>query len=331
MVKSKALSGMVRPVLTGSLAAFLSGAAAMAGAQDFPTRPLRLVSIFAAGSATDVNARFAAQKLSEQLGQSVVVENNGGAGGLLAMRSVARTQPPGYTLLYTTNGLVGNLYVYKDPGYKLEDYTIVGPVGLSAYGMMVHASVPAKNLAEFIAYAKANPGKLNFGSVGPTAGSSILPERLMFTAGIHMVNVPFKGGDPAGVALLAGDIQVYFATFGTTRNRIRTGKVRGLAVSSEQRSPLLPDLPTFKEQGYSTMSLGVWNAIFVPSGAPRPAIQKLQDAMARASATAEMKTQLERMEFEPWSGTLDQFTAYIRAEGVAIGEDIRRLKIPMQD
>ena len=331
MSKSGAGKGKLRAALAASLTAFLTGAAAMAWSQDFPARPLRLVSIFAAGSSTDVNARFAAQKLSEQLGQAVVVENNGGAGGLLAMRSVARTQPPGYTLLYTTNGLVGNLYVYKEPGYKLEDYTIVGPVGLSAYGMMVHTSVPAKNLAEFIAHAKANPGKLNFGSVGPTAGSSILPERLMLAAGIDMVNVPFKGGDPAGVALLAGDIQVYFATFGTTRGRIRTGKVRGLAVSSEQRSPLLPDLPTFKEQGYPTIALGVWNAIFVPSGAPRIVVQKLQDAMAKVNATADMKTQLERMEFEPWSGTLDQFTAYIRAEGSAIGEDIKRLKIPIQD
>ena len=278
-----------------------------------------------------MNARFAAQKLGEQLGQPVVVENNGGAGGLLAMRSVARTQPPGYTLLYTTNGLVGNLYVYKEPGYRLEDYTIVGPVGLSAYGMMVHSTVPVKNLAELIAYAKANPGRLNFGTVGPTAGSSILPERLMLAAGIDMVGVPFKGGDPAGAALLAGDIQVYFATFGTTRSRIRTGKVRGLAVSSEQRSPLLPDLPTFRELGYPTMALGVWNAIFVPSAASRTAVQKLQEAMTKVNATADMKAQLERMEFESWPGTLDQFTAYIKAEGTAIGEDIKRLKIPMQD
>lgn len=305
--------------------------ASAACAQDYPVRPVKLVSIFAAGSSTDVNARFTALKLGEVLGQPVIVENNGGAGGLLAMRSVYRTTPPGYTLLYTTNGLVGNLYIYKEPGYRLEDYTIVGPLGLSAFGFMVHQSVPVNSLAEFIAYARANPGKLNFGLVGPTNGSNILAERLKAAAGIDMLGIPFKGGDPAGAALLSGEIQVYFATYGTTRARVRTGKIKALGVSGEQRSPILPDVPTFKEMGYPSMSLGVWNAIFVPSTAPRPAIQKLQEAMAKVSASAEMKAQLEKMEFEGWPGTLEQFMTHILAEGAATREDIRRLKLPMQD
>jgi tripartite-type tricarboxylate transporter receptor subunit TctC len=124
---------------------------------------------------------------------------------------------------------------------------------------------------------------------------------------------------------------VYAATYGTTRARVKTGKVRALAVSGLQRTPILPEVPTFRELGYAGLSLGVWNAVFVPSAAPRPAIQKLQDAMARVNASPEMKAQLDKMEFEAWPGTLEQFMAHIRAEGEAAREDIRRLKLPMQD
>ncbi len=322
---------MLKMALKFWMAATLASLLPSVQAQDFPQRPLRLVCIFAAGSSADVSARFAAQKLGEVLGQLVVVENNGGAGGLIAMRSVYRAQPVGYTLLFSTNGLVGNLYAFKEPGYKLDDYTIVGSTGLSPYAMIVHQMVPVKTLAEFVAYAKANPEKLNFGQLGPTTGSNILSERLKVAANIDMVAIPFKGGDPAGAALLAGDIQVYFATYGTSRNRVRTGRIRALALSGDQRSPILPDVPTFKELGYPTMELGVWQGIFVPSAAPRLAIQKLQEAMAKVNASPEMKAHQVRLEFEPWQGTLDQFMAHIRAEGVAIGEDMKRLKLPMQD
>ena len=300
-------------------------------AQEYPSRPLRLVVIFAIGSTADVHGRFVAQKLAEQLGQQVIVENNAGAGGIIAMRGVIRAQPLGYTLLYTTNGLVGNLYAFKDPQYRLEDYTLVGPGGLSPYGMMLSTAVPARTVAEFVAHARANPGKLNFGSSGPTAGSNILVERLKAAAGIDLVMVPFKGGEPATAALVSGDIQVFFSTVGAVRTRSKMPQIRALAVTSEQRAAILPSVPTFKESGYPSMILTVWNAVLVPSAAPKPVIQKLQDALARANATEDMKRQLERMEFEPWTGTLDQFMTYIKAEGVAIADDIRRLKIPLQD
>ncbi len=300
-------------------------------AQDFPNRAIRIVRIFAPGSATDANARFIAQRMSEQFGQPVIVENNAGAGGLLAMRSVPRALLPGYTLLYTTNGLVGNLYAFRNPGYKLEDYTLVGTAGLSGYGMLLHDSIPARTVPELVAFAKANPTRLNAGVLGPTAGSNILVERLKAATGIEMVSVPFKGGGPAAVALLAGQIQVYFATYGTVRARLKNPQMRALAVTGDKRSRILPDLPTFRELGNPGMSLGVWNAIFVPSAAPQPAIQKLQETMTRINASPEMQAQMERMDFEFWDGSAAEFMSHIKAEGVAIGEDIKRLNLPVQD
>ena len=300
-------------------------------AQDFPVRPIRLVNIYAVGSTSDLHARVVAQRLSEQIGQPVVVENSAGGGGIIAMRSVFRATPPGYTLLFTTNGFVGNLYAYKDPQYRLEDYALVGPAGMSPYAIMVGAKVPGKTIQEFIAYARANPGQLNFGSSGPAAGPNILAERLKAAAGLDMVMIPFKGGEPATQALMAGDVQIYFSTVGAVRNRIRSGQIKTLAVTGEQRAQIFPDLPTFKEAGYPTMVLSVWNGIFAAAVTPAPALQKLRDSMARANASEEMKKQLDRVEFEPWHGSNDQFMAYIRAEGVAIAEDFRRLKIPQQD
>ena len=133
-------------------------------AQDYPARPVRMLVIYAIGSTTDLHARVVGQRLTEQLGQTVIVENNAGAGGVIAMRAVARSQPPGYTLLYSTNALVGNLHAFREPQYRLEDYALVGTAGLSPYGLMVNASVPGRTLQEFVAHVRANPGKLNYGS-----------------------------------------------------------------------------------------------------------------------------------------------------------------------
>ena len=317
--------------LTLSLALALLGAASGIRAQDFPNRPIRMVVIYATGSTSDLHARVVAQILTDKIGQPVVVENSGGAGGVIAMRTVARSQPPGYSLLFTTNALVGNLYAFRDPQYKLEDFTLVGTTGQSPYAIMVNANVPGKTIQEFIAYVKANPGKLNFGSSGPSAGPNILAERLKAAAGLDMVMVPFKGGEPATQALMAGDIHVYFSTVGAVRNRIRGGQIKTLAVTSDQRADIFPDLPTFREAGYPTVTLGVWNGIFTPVATPAPYVQKLRDGFAKVNASPEMKKQLERIEFEPWKGSLDQFMTYIKAEGVAIAEDFKRLKIPLQD
>jgi tripartite-type tricarboxylate transporter receptor subunit TctC len=299
--------------------------------EDFPSRPIRMVNIYAVGSTSDVHARVVAAALTKEVGQPVVVENNAGAGGLLAQRAVLRAQPPGYSLLYTTNSLVGNLYAFRDPQYKLEDYSVIGTSGLVPYAIMISTKVPGNTLQEFLAYAKANPGKLNYGSSGPSGGANILAERLKASAGLDMVMIPFKGGDPATQAMLQGQIQVYFSTVGAVRNRIKTGLIKTLAMTGVRRSDILPDVPTFREAGHPEVTLSVWNAVFVPSAAPSASIQKLRDAFSRAQNHKEHLDYLKKGEYEIWRGSLDDFMAYIRAEGQAVANDYKRLNLPVQD
>ncbi len=318
--------------LSAALGALACLSTAVTAQQDFPARPLHMFTMFAAGSQSDLAARFTAGKLTEQLGVAVIVENRGGAGGLIGARETLRTQPLGYSLLFAQQQLVGNLVAYKDPQYKLEDFATVGVMGITFYALIFNTtSVPSKTLSEFVAFAKANPGKLNYGSLGPSTGSTILAERFKQAAGIDMVMVPFKGGDPVAQALLANDVQVYFATLNTARTRMRNANISGLAVTAERRSQILPDLPTFKENGYPGIVLGSWSAVMAPSSAPAAILQKLKETMVRVKADPATIAQLQKQEIEPWTGTTDEFTAYIKAEGAALAADYKRLKIPVLD
>ncbi len=301
-------------------------------AQSYPSRPVRMVYLYAPGGNTDALARFTAQKLGDQLGQQVIVENKPGAGGLLGIRDTLRSRPLGYSLLYTTPALVGNLHTYRDPQYKLEDFTVLGPLGLAPFVLIVNSNVlPVKTVQEFIAYAKANPGKLNYGSISPSAGGSILSERLKVAAGLELVGIPFKGGEAASVALLAGQIQVYYAVLGVARVRLKNQQIRALAVAGEFRTNAIPDTPTFKEVGYPNMIFTSWNAVVAPSAVPQPILTQLQGAMAKVTALPEMVGQLEKIDAEPWKGTLEEFSAKLKQESTAMAEEYKRLNIPTLD
>ena len=323
---------MKKQLLAPLLGSLLALGATVTCAQDFPVRPVRLVTIFAPGSASDVHARFLSAKLGPILGQLVIVDNKPGGGGLVATRDVLRTQPFGYSFLYSTPEVVGNTIAYKEPGYKMDDLTVMGPFGLGSYGLIINnTTIPAKNVAEFIAYAKANPGKLNYGSLGPTAANTILAERLKEAAGIDIVGVPFKGGDPLSVSLLAGDIHVYFATFYTAMQRMRNKQITGLASTSLDRMKAMPEMPTLKELGYPNMVMTYWSAAFLPVGTPRPIVQKLQDSLKQVTATQETKELLAKQAIDIWPGTVDQFAAFIKKEGDDLRADYKRLSIPLMD
>jgi tripartite-type tricarboxylate transporter receptor subunit TctC len=313
-------------VLLAVIAALLALQAVPATAQDYPSRPIRMVTMFAPGSATDHRSRFFSVELGKQLKQPIVVENKGGASGLLATLDVLRAQPAGYNLLYGSNMLSGNIHMFKDAQYKLEDFTTVGVLGMTPFALITR-NVPASSLGEFIAYAKANPGKLNFGSLGPTSGQNLLAERLKHAAGIEMVGVPYKGGDPMAQGFFSGDIQLYFATLNTALQRMKQPGVRGIATAAEQRSRLLSSLPTFKELGYPTINMIQWDAIFVPRQVSEAMVKRLVSAIALANASPENKTFLDKLEREPWPGTIAQFNAYIKEEGEQMGADIKRLGI----
>ncbi len=316
-------------------AGILAGMGCMPGsqawAQDYAVRPLRLVTMFAPGASADQHGRHIAARLTEQLGQQVIVESKGGAGGLLAVRDVIRTQPLGYSMLLANPSMVGNSIAYRDPGYKPEDLAPIGVMGQTYYGMMIHVSVPAKTVAEFIAHAKAHPGKLNYGGLGAAAGSTLSAERFKQAAGVDMVGIPFKGGDPTAAALLAGEIQVYFATLSTVKVRMKSPQIRVLAITSQQRSTALPELPTFRELGLPAVQAANWNAVFVPTPTPAPMQRRLREAYAKAAASEEMKTMVESQGYEPWTGTLEQFSTSLRSEAAQLVEDYRRLKIQLLD
>ena len=327
-MSKKETAANLRALAAGLAAAMLFGSAS---AQDFPSRPLRMFTMFAAGSQSDLAARFTASKLTEVLGVAVIVENRGGAGGLIGTRETLRTTPLGYSLLFAQQQLVGNTVAYRDPQYKLDDFAVMGVMGITFYALIYNTtSIPARTLPEFIALAKANPGKFNYGSLGASTGSNILATRFQEMAGIQIEAVPFKGGDPAAQALLANQVQLYFATLNTARTRMRNAQIRGFAVTADRRSQILPDLPTFREHGHP-LELGSWSAVAAPATVPVAILQKLKEAMVKVKADPATVEQLKKQEIEPWTRSLEEFTAYIKAEGTALAADYKRLNLEVID
>lgn len=318
-------------LLNMACVAALAAAATVAHAQDYPTRPLRMMYPSADGGSAEAVARVAAQRIGDQLGQPVVMEFRPGAGGLIGTREVLKLQPLGYHILWANPAITNNLHAYKNPGYRLEDFEVLGPLGLNPFALVIHTSVPARNLRDFIAYAKANPARLNYGSVGPSNGAVILAERLKQAAGIEMQQVLYKGSGPLQVAQLAGEIQVYFATLSTAKARLANPQIVGIAMTGETRSRTMPDMPTFKELGYPGMLLASWNGLFVPAAAPKPILARLNATMERIYASPEWSATLEKYQVEPWHGTIREFAEKIKAEGLALGEDYRRLNLPVLD
>lgn len=302
----------------------------MSRAQDYPSKPIRMVTMFSE-SANSNRYRYVAAKLGEQLGVNVLIDAKPGGGGVIALRDVYRAQPMGYSLLLANNGLVGNTFAYKDPGYRIDDYTPVGVMGLSPYAMVMNANaVPAKNLAEFVAWARANPGKANFGSLGPAAGSNISAERFKVMAGIDMTGVPYKGGDQMALGMLAGHIHVTWISLNSARARMQNRQIIGLASTGEERSALLPNVPTFRESGYPEMDTATWYAVFAPVAMPAPMLTRLRTAYATASSAPDWKTVMEQNELDPFKGSHEQFMAMVRKEAALLAADYKRLNLPQE-
>jgi tripartite-type tricarboxylate transporter receptor subunit TctC len=268
-------------------------------AAEYPSRPIRLVVPYAAGGPTDVLARLIGNYLGSDLKQTTVVENKPGAQGAIAAEAVARAEPDGYTLFVTAASImVLNPLLYKklsyDPQKDLRMLTVVTdlPVVLE-----VHPSVPATTVKEFVAYAKANPGKLNFGSAGTGGTIHLAGEMFKQIAGVEMTHVPYKGAGPALTDLLSGNIQVMFDTLSTALPPVRSGMLRPLGVSSVERSPDLPDVPTVVESGYPDYQVGVWFGLAGPSKLPEEVVQKVMASMDRALKAPSFRASLEKIGF----------------------------------
>lgn len=301
--------------LAALAAAPLLAVASPASAQEaYPSRPIRFVVPFSAGSATDTLARVLGEKVSSILGQPVVVENLPGATGQIAASNVARAAPDGYSVLITSNSThASNQALYKKLSYDhIKDFEPVTTLGTITLALVVNPSVPAATTKEFIAYAKANPGKLSFGA-GSTS-SRLAVEMLKTGAGVDILYVPYKSNPQAVSDLLGGQIQVMFADISTTLPQARAGKLKALGVSSAERSKLAPELPTMREAGIAGYELIAWFAAFVPAKTPAPIVATLNKAMVQAMGDQSVQTALLNAGIEPNSSTPEALAKLVTSE-----------------
>lgn len=281
----------------------------------WPTKQIRILVGYAAGGSTDVTARIIGQALSERLGQPVIIENRPGAAGNIAAEATAKADPDGYTLLMTTSTTFAtNPSLYKNLPFNVQ--TDFAPVTLTAFIpnlLVVNPSVPANNIPDFIAYLKANPGKLNFGSAGNGSSQHIAGELFNSLAGVRMIHVPYRGGAPAVNDLLGGQVQVIFAPLLEVLQQVRADKVRALGITTAKRSPLLPDVPPIAEtlQGYEVR---LWNGLLAPAKTPPEIIDRINRAAIDALRSREVRTKLAEQGSEPVGNTPAEFKAFIGSE-----------------
>ena len=315
--RSKMRDGPVKfaPRILLSAVALIAAATA-AAAQDYPTKPITLVVPYAAGGGNDVMARIVAEKMSRSLGQQIVIENKGGAGGSIATRQVAKAAPDGYTLgLGGTGTHAINPTLYPNVGYDpRKDFAPVGLIATSALVVLVNTSVAAKTIPELIALARRDPGKLNYASAGVGSGIHLGAELFATMAGVKLTHIPYKGSAPALTDLVGGHVAIYFSSLPPAIALIREGKVRALAVTGPQRSALLPDLPTVAEAALPGYESVLHYGIVAPAGTPRPIVEKLNAAMQAALAEADVRERIVADGAEPLPGTPEDYAADIDRE-----------------
>ncbi|HEX2548119.1 MAG TPA: tripartite tricarboxylate transporter substrate binding protein [Ramlibacter sp.] len=315
-----------RLVLVGALAAAFA-AFGPAQAQDFPNKPIKLIAPFAAGASTDFLARTVAQSMSKDLGQPVVVENKPGAGGALAAEQVARSAPDGYTFLLTSAGIVTmNQHIYpKLPYDPIKDFAPLTIGVRMPIVAVVHPSVPAKNVQELLAYAKANPGKLTYGSAGTGTSQHLAGELFKSMANVDLLHVPYRGGGPAMNDLLAGQIHMMFVQVPSGLPQVKAGKVRAIAVGSDKRDPKMPDVPTVNEAGVKGYNSDTWYGFVMPAGVPAPVAQKLHASIVKALKENEQK--LSEQGFNVDGGSPKEMADTINVEARKWGAVIKAANI----
>jgi tripartite-type tricarboxylate transporter receptor subunit TctC len=290
--------------------------ATTAAAQDYPNRPITLVVPYAAGGGNDAMARIAGEKMSQVLGQQIVIENRGGAGGSIATRAVAKAAPDGYTLVIGGTGTLAiNPSLYSNVGYDpRKDFAPVGLIGTSALVILVHPSLPVRSVKDLIELAKKEPGKLNYASAGVGSGIHLGTEYFKTQAGIQLAHIPYRGSGPALTDLVGGHVAVYFSSMPPAIGLMKDGKVRALAVTGPKRSPIFPELPTVAEAALPGFEAVLHYGIVAPAGTPRPIIDKLNAALRAAVASEDFKAKLAADGTEPLASTPEEYAADIDQE-----------------
>ena len=307
-----------------ALAIALSAVLPALAAEPYPARPVRFIVGPSAGSGTDVVARAIALRLTERLGQQVIVDNRPGAAGTLAISLVAKAAPDGYTVLFVSGSLVIHPSLFRKLAYDpVRDLSPVTLVGIVPQVLIVHPSLPAPTMREFVVLARTRPGQINYGSGGVGSTGHLAGELLQTLGGIRLVHVPYKGAGPAAVDLIAGQIQMVFTSAVNALQHARTGRVRILAVSTPRRSTALPQVPTIAESGVAGYDLATWYGVLTPAGTPRAIIDRLNVELATVIRLRDVQERLAADGVEAAPGTPEDFAAFIKREIPRLGKIIR--------
>jgi tripartite-type tricarboxylate transporter receptor subunit TctC len=316
-------------LLAAALAAFTSTGAS---AQNYPNQPVRIVVPFAAGGAVDIVARVVGQKMSESLGQPVVIENKPGAGGNLAADTVARAAPDGYTMLLTTNGHAISPSLYRTlPFDAVKDFIPVTQLIESPLLLVASNKLSANSVQELVALAKQKPGVLNYGSTGVGNPLHLSMEMLKNETGADIANVPYKGDAPLNTALISGEIDLAIVPVATGRANVDNKLVKGIAVTSASRAKALPNLPTVAEQGIKGFDMGSWQGFFVPAKTPDAIVQRLYQEAKKALAAPDVRERLAKFVAEPVGSTPEAFAKKFNDDVSKYAKIVKEAKIPLQN
>ncbi len=318
----KLLAGLI----TSHLLAGVSCQALAQSTAQYPTKVIRIINVSSPGGGIDILARLVAPPLGRALGQSVTVENRGGAGGNIATEYVARSAPDGYTLLVTANNHIINPFIYRNPGYDpMKDFAPVALLGEGPSVLVTAARFPYRSLADVVNAARSQPGKLAYGSAGSGSPTNIQGEMLKKAANVDLTHIPYKGGGPANLDVLAGQIPLAMSAPSAVMQHIQAGTLRALAVTSGSRWPSLPDVPTIAESGYPGFSHTTWTGIMTPAGTPEPVIARLNREITAALASTDLHEKILGLGRMPGSKSPAEFAAALMAEHEATGRIVSQI------
>ena len=304
---------------------------ASAGAQSYPNKPIRVVVPFPPGGVVDITARALGQKMSESLGQPLVIDNRAGAGGSIGTALVAKEAPDGYTVLMAFDTHAVNPHIYKGLQYDIfKDFTPVSLIGRIPLVFLAHRNFQANTIPELLKLAKEKPGSLTYGSVGAGSSGHLAAEQFKLLAGIDMLHVPYKGGAPALTAVMGEQVSLIVFAAGAAVPHMRAGKVKGLAVTGTQRSPAMPDVPTMAEVGYPQLNSGAWIGMVAPAGTPAAVVSRLQSEISQAVKDPDIKAKLASSAVELVGSSPQEFGAFVKSEHDKWGKLIRDAKISIQ-
>ncbi|HEY4374406.1 MAG TPA: tripartite tricarboxylate transporter substrate binding protein [Burkholderiales bacterium] len=310
-------------------AAFLSPRAAQAQGQ-YPDHPIRLVVAFAPGGSVDVVARLIAPKLSEKLGQQIVIDNRAGASGIIGTEAVATSKPDGYTLILHTIPFVANQFLYAKVPYATADFAPVSLVASSPSMVAVHPSVPVHSVRELLALARSKPGQLNYSAAGAGTNPHIAGELFNLMGGVNIMAIQYKGGGPALAALLAGEVGISFPNMAEGAPHVKAGKLRALALTGPKRTDVFPDLPTVAEAGIPGYEFTTWHGLLAPRGTPEAVVRLLSEKLREAVRAPDMVQRFKDMGLDNLATTPEQFATHLKSEAEKWGKVIKERNIKVE-